>query len=301
MGNTIRMGEKKMQDTEKEFMTEEKRNLLIMEYRKLIRWDCREECETDQMLRRKQPPLVKPPVTDLSVTPAIPLPRDFSELPVVKDLSKIFAERSSHRVYSGEEISLNELSFLLWATQGIKSIRGKRYATIRTVPSGGARHPFETYFLALHVKGIKRGLYHYLPISHSVEMIEETDISNDDAWRYVSDTVCGQRFVENASVIFYYSIVPYRAEWRYAYSAHRVTMMDLGHISENMYIACTALKLGTCGIAAVDSDLCNTWMHLDGDEEDICYAMPVGTLDPKDLPKEDETYAFLREEEQYYE
>lgn len=142
-----------MPGKEKTFMSEGECNALIREYRKLIRWDCKEECETDQMLRRKQPPLVKAPMTDLSVTSAIGLPRDFTSLKIGTDLVKIFSERASHRVYSGEEISFETLSFLLWATQGIKSIRGKRYATIRTVPSGGARHPFETYFAALHVEG----------------------------------------------------------------------------------------------------------------------------------------------------
>lgn len=91
-------------------------------------------------------------------------------------------------------------------------------------------------------------------MTHSVEWIREQEFESGQALRSLSDTLCTQRFVENASVIFYYSIVPYRAEWRYAYSAHRVTMMDLGHISENMYLACTSLGLGTCGIAADGQD-----------------------------------------------
>ena len=49
-------------------------------------------------------------------------------------------------------MSLLQLSFLLWATQGVKSIRGKSYATIRTAPCGGARHPFQTYLLVRQVE-----------------------------------------------------------------------------------------------------------------------------------------------------
>lgn len=282
-------------------VSEQERDALTRESRKLIRWDCEVDFVSDQMLRRKQPPLVKPPMTDLTAVPAIPLPKDFSGLRLETDLIKLFTERASHRVYSGEDISLTALSFLLWATQGIKSIRGKRYATIRTVPSGGARHPFETYFVAFHVDGLEQGLYHYLPMTHSVELIKRMNAGEEEVRRFVSDTLCGQRFVESASVIFYYSIVPYRAEWRYAFCAHRVTMMDIGHVGENMYLAATALGLGTCGVGALDCKMCDSWIGLDGEEEYACYAMPVGTVRPEDLPKEDETYAFLKEEEQYYE
>lgn len=289
-----------MSDTIK-ILTEEERNRKIEEARKLIRWDAEEEYESDQMLRRTQPPLTKAPMTDINAIAPVSLPRDFSSLDTQVDLTSLFAERCSRRVYSGEDITLTELSFLLWATQGIKGIRGKRYATLRTVPSGGARHPFETYFLALHVKDLKPGLYHYLPMTHSAELLKEIDITDEDQMRFVSDTLCGQRFTQKASVIFYYSILPYRGEWRYAFSAHRVMMMDIGHVSENMYLAATALHKGCCGIGAVDGKLTDAWIGLDGSEEYAFYAIPVGTLNEEDLIKEGEFYAFLKEEEQYYE
>ena len=73
------------------------------------------------------------------------------------DLYQLLAKRKSSRVYTQEDMSLLQLSFLLWATQGIKSIRGKSYATIRTAPCGGARHPFETYLLVRQVEGLLPG------------------------------------------------------------------------------------------------------------------------------------------------
>ena len=63
-------------------------------------------------------------------------------------------------------MDLLTLSFLLWAQQGIRGIRGNNYATLRTVPSAGSRHPFECYPLILHVEGLEPGLYHYLPMEH---------------------------------------------------------------------------------------------------------------------------------------
>ena len=102
---------------------------------------------SDQDLKLPQPPLVKAPMTEQ----AMPLPRKFGDLDLQQDFIKLLTERRSSRVYTQQPISLLQLSFLLWATQGIKDIRGKSYATLRTVPSGGARHPFETYLLVQHV------------------------------------------------------------------------------------------------------------------------------------------------------
>jgi len=67
---------------------------------------------------------------------AMPLPRNFGDLNLQQDFIKLLTERRSSRVYTQQPISLLQLSFLLWATQGIKDIRGKSYATLRTVPSG---------------------------------------------------------------------------------------------------------------------------------------------------------------------
>ena len=99
-----------------------------------------EDFKSDQQLMLPQPPLVKEPVSDVRIN----LPMDFKPLQLEKDLLGVIFSRVSSRVYTQEPVTLLELSFLLWATQGIKGIRGKKYATLRTVPCGGARHPFET-------------------------------------------------------------------------------------------------------------------------------------------------------------
>ena len=123
--------------------------------------------KTDQELKRPQPPLVKEPMTESRIN----LPRDFENLSLEDNLYQLLAKRKSSRVYTQEDMSLLQLSFLLWATQGIKSIRGKSYATIRTAPCGGARHPFETYLLVRQVEGLLPGAYHYLPMTHQLELL----------------------------------------------------------------------------------------------------------------------------------
>lgn len=273
-------------------LSEQEIKARIEKGRGFTRWQ-EEDIETDQMKKLPQPPLAKAPVCEACIR----LPKNFSELPLDQDFVRILFRRRSNRVYTQEKISLLTLSFLLWAQQGVKGIRGRNYATLRTVPSGGARHPFEVYMLVLNVESLAPGLYHYLPLTHEIECLGTVDPQDPHALEPFSDALCGQSWALKGSVIFYYSIVPYRGEWRYSYDAHRPMMMDAGHVTENLYLACSALGLGTCAIAAVDHKIGSGLFGLDDQEEYIFYACPVGTVSEKNEADEQAFYAFLKEEE----
>lgn len=244
--------------------------------------------QSDQQLKKPQPPLVKEPVS----RERIPLPMEFQALPLKQDFLRLLQDRESRRIYSEEEMSLLELSFLLWATQGIKCIRGNNYCTLRTVPSGGARHEFETYLVVNNISALKPGAYHYLPQTNELEFLS----SIEDGQAAVHRSLCGQRWAYAANVIFYWSMVPYRCEWRYGIAAHRPALIDAGHIGQNLYLACEAAGLGTCAVAAYDGEYCQNLFGLDGEEEYIVYAAPVGKINPQDHYKEQDIYAFLKKE-----
>lgn len=249
-----------------------------------------QDYQTDQQLRRPQPPLFKAPLG----TPVLRLPRDFTALPLRQDFLRLLQTRKSSRVYTQRPLSLLEMSFLLWATQGVKGIRGKKYATLRTVPCGGARHEFECYLTVLHVEGLQAGRYHYMPDLHALEWVAPVEDGADAD----SDALCGQSWAAKAEVIFYYSCLPYRAEWRYGIDSYRCALMDAGHITENLYLACAALgDVGTCALGAVDTKAANALFGLDGEEEFIFYAAPVGGIDPDDQAAENAFYAFVEQED----
>lgn len=246
--------------------------------------------ESDQDLKLPQPPLVKAPMAKDGNH--IALTKDFSQLPMLHNLPQLIESRRSARIYTQETMTLEQLSFLLWACQGVKSIRGKSYATLRTVPSGGARHPFETYLLIRKVDGLKPGVYHYLPMDHQLEFLHE--IENLD--ETVNESLCGQSWAVKANVLFYWSMVPYRAEWRYGIYAHRVALMDAGHMAENLYLACTGIGLGCCAIGAFQDELCNKMLTLNGEEEFTLYVVPVGTVRNCDKAEEQSFYRFVEED-----
>ncbi len=244
--------------------------------------------ESDQELHKPQPPLVKAS----TYSTLISLPTDYSSLSITNDFLKVINTRQSHRVYTEEKISLLELSYLLWCSQGVKGIRGKSYATLRTVPCGGARHEFECYLAVQNVEDLKNGYYHYLPMEHKLELIQE----EEDIKGFLGESLQGQLWANKSNVVFYYSVVPYRAEWRYGIYAHRIALVDAGHITENVYLSCTSIGLGSCAIGAVNGPLCDKKFQLDGEEEFIFYAHTVGTISPDDEQKEKDFYRFVKEQ-----
>ena len=272
-------------------MNEKELQERIQMKREFMLWD-KSEFVSDQNQQKPQPPLAKPAMTDRILA----LPKNFKELPMKQDLVDILFARRSNRVFTEQPVSLEALSFLLWASQGVKGLRGKSYATLRTVPSAGARHPFEVYVYAKQVDGLPTGLYHYLPMTHEIECLKETDPKDAEINAQVIKALHGQKWAEKASVVFFYSAVMYRGEWRYSVNSHRVMLIDAGHAVQNLYIGCTALGLGTCAIAALTSEAADDLFGLDGKEETIFYAAPVGTISEENEDQEQAFYAFLKEE-----
>src|SRR6056297_2298908 len=135
-----------------------------------------QKIESDQSKGLKQPPLEKLVKTDESL---IELPDPKSVTLKVRDVVDIIESRESRRLFDKTPILLEELSFLLWATQGVKSIMGDGYATKRTVPSAGARHPYETYLWIKRVNGLNMGLYRYVALQHKLALISEGDYSDE--------------------------------------------------------------------------------------------------------------------------
>ncbi len=228
------------------------------------------EEESDQQKQMPQPPLTKPAMGGR----AIPLTKDFSAIMKEANYLALLQERKSHRAYKNESITPEQLSFLLWSTQGIKSIRGNNYATFRPVPSAGARHAFETYLAIFKVEGLEKGIYHYLPMEHAIEFVAAVD----DLENAVSDSLCEQKWAGDSAVTFFYSAVPYRSEWRYGTDAHKVMLLDAGHVVQNLYLSCGAIGCGTCAIAAFNQSEADKLLKLDGNDEFVIYAAPVGVV-----------------------
>lgn len=227
---------------------------------------------SDQAKGIPYPPLQKP-IPDGS-PPLIDLPSPEEAEPRGTDLAHLLRKRQSWRKFTGDALSMAELSFLLFATQGLLAEIGQGYASRRPVPSAGARHPYETYLAVNRVEGLKPGTYRYLPLSHQLLPLKEIKSLPD----LLTTANLGQKFVGDAAVAFTWSCIPYRAEWRYMGHAHKNMLLDAGHICQNLYLAATALGLGTCAVGAYDQAAMDAIFELDGVDEYAVYLAPVGKI-----------------------
>jgi SagB-type dehydrogenase family enzyme len=227
--------------------------------------------KSDQQKGLPQPPLELPP-DPRARTISLPRPESLDIPPL--DLRAAIERRRSVRSYLKKPITLEELSFLLWCTQGVQQVHGTQ-VTFRTVPSAGARHAFETYLLANDVEELGPGLYRYLALTHRLQQV-----NTDPALAHRITSACfGQQFILRSGVVFIWTAVPYRMTWRYGERGYRDLHLDAGHVCQNLYLAAEAVGCGTCAIAAFDDDMMNGILGINGSDQFTIYLATVGKED----------------------
>jgi SagB-type dehydrogenase family enzyme len=244
------------------------------EHRRFLKNSIRQEIDfsqTDQMKGIPPPPIEKPfsPESDrINLVPDLEL----DSIGKV-DLTAAIRNRRSRRDFLPEPLTIGELSFLLWATQGI---RGRLDGTtaFRTVPSAGCRHAFETYVCVFRVEELDPGVYRYLPLEHQLVF----EFSDETLAEKLTEATFGQSFAAAAAATFVWTTIPYRMEWRYGLAAHKVIALDAGHVCQNLYLACEAVRAGTCAIAAYNQALMDQLLRIDGKQEFTIYLAPVGKV-----------------------
>ena len=173
---------------------------------------------------------------------ALPEPRYESETSVEEALE----QRRSIRDYADENLTLDELSQLLWAAQGITAPWGGR-----TAPSAGALYPLELYVVVGIVEGLESGVYRYRPEGHELEKVKD-----GDARAALADAALGQDFIKDAAINMVFTAVYERTTVKYRERGIRYVYMEAGHAAQNVYLQAVALDRGTVTIGAFfDSDV----------------------------------------------
>jgi len=212
--------------------------------------------------------MIKPPVfKEYLDTEYISLPPPLAD--EGEGLWTALSRRRSVRAYTEDPISLQNLSQLLWATQGITGHAGDHQ--LRTAPSAGALYPIETYLSVNRVLGIDSGLYHYSPAHHRLDLIAQGNFA-----KQVRAGALDQQIAEKSAVNFLWSAIFERSKWKYLQRAYRYIFLDAGHIAQNLALAAAALRLGICQIGAIYDDELNEILGLDSINESVIYMSTVG-------------------------
>lgn len=228
------------------------------------------DLETDQRKGLPPPPLQKPIPSGANIIDLLPPEKiTVGQMSILEAISR----RRSRREYTEESLNMEELVFLLWSTQGVHEVIRGGKATRRTVPSGGARHPFVTYLYINRVEGLKPGIYRYLPLEHKLCLID----TSPDLGEKVR-IACYQHFIGNAAVVFIWAAIPYRSEWRYGFLSHKVIAQESGHICQNLYLASEAIGAGSCAVGTYNQEEIDAILGVDGTDEFAVYIAAVGKV-----------------------
>ncbi len=247
----------------------------LREVLKSQEWQSFATMGTPQQRGVNPPPLEKPAPPDALLFDLVP-PSQFTsgQMPLIQAI----ARRRSRRAYKDAALTLEELSFLLWACQGIEKApppgAKNNIRAFRTVPSAGCRHPFETYVLANRVEGLTPGLYRYLPVEHKLCLVRD----DEDVTAEIH-VASEEQYVLESAATFIWTVIPCRTEWRYLDHSHRVILMDIGHACQNLYLAAESIGCGTCALGAYDQKQMDAALGVDGEEEFTIYLAPIGHVE----------------------
>lgn len=184
-------------------------------------------------------------------------------------LKLLVQNRRSIRKYSSEIMKLEDISFLLWASQGVTAKAGKHF--FRSVPSAGALYPYETYIVLKGIEDVQDGIYHFNVDSFSLEQLEVGDYS-----KQLSNASLNQKFMIEAPVTFLWTGVLSRCMGKYGERALRYILIELGHVCQNILLGAEALGCGGCPVAAFFDDEINELLNVDGKDELVLYAASAG-------------------------
>jgi SagB-type dehydrogenase family enzyme len=187
---------------------------------------------------------------------SLPSPQKKGEMSLEETLQK----RRSKRVFESGELTLKQISQLLWACQGITdpSFGG------RTAPSAGALYPLEIYVVK------KEGVFHYLSEKHVLERIKKGDVRKE-----LSDAALGQKPPAKAPVSFVITAVYSRTAAKYGERAERYVKLEAGHACQNLLLQAVALDLGGVPIGAFRDEQVQKVLSLPPQHEPL-YIVPIG-------------------------
>jgi SagB-type dehydrogenase family enzyme len=242
-------------------------NTVIKEFIKGTRYP--DYSTVDLVLRVPEPPHELPAKEGQTII-RLPNPRKFKvpDVPVRKAIE----EWEPVGFFTRSSMTLKELSYLLWCTQGFKRIVADTIQ-LRNIPSTGSRYPLETYFVANEVEGLETGLYRYLPKTHSIvaERIDSGLILE------MSTASLNFKVMTRAAVTFLWVAIPYRTTWALGSRGSRSCLIEAGHTCQNLILASANLGYAVFPTDMFHDELIITLAELDPETQWPVYIAAVGS------------------------
>jgi len=187
------------------------------------------------------------------------------------DFFELILKRSSNHQYSKQPISLCELSILLQYSCGVTHLANNGMLR-RAQPSGGGLFPIEVYpLVVISGNDLLSGLYHYNVQNHQLDVLWNRTFDH----KFIKGLFPAD-WMQNASLIFILTAVFERNQVKYGERGYRYTLLEAGHIGQNIYLNAEALNLQCCALGFTEDMKIESLLEIDGVTESVVYALVVG-------------------------
>lgn len=245
----------------------EERMKLIKQGREILKpnWNKLDTKETPKGLGHAYPDIVKSYDENSKI---IRLKKEAIKHLSKKTLHEVIESRRSLRKYQDIALTMDQLSYLFYETS--RMFKHTKSISFRAYPSGGATASLETYVYINKVEGLEKGIYRYLPISGDLLFVYNSENLEEE----VNSALKNQ--LRDGAIVFFWTAIPYRTEFKYSFTAHKMIAIEAGHACQNLALACEAIDFGAVAISAYDQELCDKVLKVDGEEEFVIYLSVLG-------------------------
>lgn len=202
--------------------------------------------------------------------PTIGLP---APAPLSMPLEDAIVRRRSERSLRSGELSWSQLASLLHHSYGM--VRDNSFVPYpprtRAVPSAGALYPLEIYLHGTAIQGLGSGLYHYFPKDGVLHVLDERDRSAQIA----AATIYPQ-YVAGASLVVFVTALFERSTWKYGDRGYRYTLLEAGHLAQNIDLVATALGLSSFNLGGYYDREIDDLLGIDGVTHSTLYMICIG-------------------------
>jgi SagB-type dehydrogenase family enzyme len=189
-------------------------------------------------------------------------------------LGEILLRRRSQGSFASKPITTAQLGTLAFAACGVTNrvpIGDGEVHGFRTAPSGGALYPLDLYVAVQRVDDLAPGLYYYDPLAHALSAVRGGDVTGA-----LADACVYPDAIRTGAATFVLSGVFWRSRFKYRLRAYRFTVLEAGHIAQNVLLAADSLGLGALPIGGFYDGEIDALLDVDGVNEGTLYAVAVG-------------------------
>jgi len=176
--------------------------------------------------------------------------------------------RESNRLFSSTPLAFDHLSKVISSCRIVDNLREPEK---RTYPSGGARFPVELYYLSYNTEGLENGAYHYNFKDKSLEQLLKKDFTRKDQREIISP------YLDNPAGTIVFTSVISRSEIKYGLRAYPYSLIEAGHMGQNILLASSEIGIGACPVSGFVDKKAKEILDLTENEIPI-YSISLGNI-----------------------